>query len=412
MELTAFQSVPPGGGGNPGFIETIDADSGAEEADEFCMAHDHAPLPIGPTTTRRALRSGSSSAGGQQDALLVPDEDVLFASDAARLAEGGDSAVPMAVAYESAAGGGAGGYVRKGVPIRLVAAAALGGGEAEAKGVVVSRSCPGVTATADAARCVVSLQEVLLAEERFFYEAAARANARNNQGGGDVHALYNAAVYAKALAALMEESGLPLLNSLEAVLLNLRRDRARWAAANARLRARLEQGEQAEAAAGAGAAAPAPMETEGAAAVGGHTSRAAVLKEAKRGVLMRVVEGTAGAEALEVVRVSMNRVYGSPVDEARCCLGTWRLRLGPAVAEGEAAGTVAAAAEAQGGGGGGLEGRLVSIQPAVHTHGPGAVCFALAGPARQVVCVALESANMASELWLEHVAKIVCPDLL
>ena len=41
----------------------------------------------------------------------------------------------------------------------------------------------------------------------------------------------------------MEESGLPLLTSLEAVLLNLRRDRERWEAANARLRARLLEAE-------------------------------------------------------------------------------------------------------------------------------------------------------------------------
>ncbi len=419
MELTAFQSVPAG---NVDAVPMGAIDLLGDEEDEFSMALD-APSPQQqPTQPRRPLRSTS---GGKADGaatatatVLVADEDVLFQDDA----------VPMTVAYEaSSAAAGAGGFVHKGVPIRLVAGTVLGSDPAAPTARTAPTATATATATADAARCVVSLQEVLLAEERFFYEAAARTNARNNGGGRDVHALYNAAVYAKALAALMEESGLPLLTSLEAVLLNLRRDRERWEAANARLRARLleaegqvgekEEGkEEEEEAAGA-----TPMETEGAAAalvvaaaaaeaaeaagVGGATakSRAAVLKEARRGVLMRLVEGSADVQA--PLWVSMGRDYGP--EEGRG-LGRWYLRAAPAVdmegAGAGAAGAAAAAAPAAAA----IEGTLESIQSVSHKHGPGAVCFALAGK-RRLVLVGQEAA--ASTLWVDGVAPLICPEM-
>lgn len=207
MELTAFQSLPPGAGGDDDVIEMVDEDVVLFEG----AGCDHGGLPA----AFAAYEASSGAAGG---------------------------------------GGGGGAYIRKGVPIRLLPALAL---ESSNKATTVGAATATATATADAARCVVSLQEVLLAEERFFYEQAARGNARNNGGAQDVHALYNAAVYAKALATLMEESGLPLLTSLEASLLNLRRDGARLAAATALMRAGLQQPQEEEEGA-------VPMETEGA----------------------------------------------------------------------------------------------------------------------------------------------------
>lgn len=411
MELTAFQSVPPGGSGD-GLVEMVDVagmEGGGEwEKDEFCMALDKSPAAAAATAKR---------------AVLVDDEEVLFEDDGVGAAcehdDAAAAAVSMAMAYETAGGSGGGGggggaYARKGVPIRLVSAAAL------ASASMSSAEPLTPTATVDAARCVVSLQEVLLAEERFFYESAARTNARNNgngdndgHGGGDVHALYNAAVYAKALAALMEESGLPLLNSLEAALLNLRRDGKRLAAANARLRARLGQGEKGKEAAAAEAAVPMEMEGGGGAGGGGGpsattttatttNSRAAWLREAKRGVLMQAAEGV----ALEgLLRVSMDRDYG-PDAEAGSRLGVWQLRVAP---EGEAA-----ALAGGGGGGGGIEGRIVGIAPAAHTYGPGAVCFTLAagGQPEEQRRLVLVGEEAAAALWLNGVGPLVCPEIV
>eukprot|EP00624_Nannochloropsis_granulata_P005883 evm.model.NODE_41946_length_18123_cov_25.350328.2 len=124
--------------------------------------------------------------------------------------------------------------VRKGIPIALVPSARGGGGREGGKEGGGSDG-----PTTDAMRCVVSLQEVLMQEERYFYEAAAQTNLRNNvitttsssssssSRAGDVHALYNAAVYGKALSSLLEESAIPLIHTLESVLLNLRREKER-----------------------------------------------------------------------------------------------------------------------------------------------------------------------------------------
>jgi len=182
VEITAFQSVPGGGGG------------------------------------------GGGREGGRA-VMMDLDDDFIRIDD--------EDSVAACVHHDvgAAAAGMGGGFERKGIPISLVPLAGGGGGREGG-----SSDGP----TTDAMRCVVSLQEVLMQEERFFYEAAARTNLRNNttnissssnssssSRAGDVHALYNAAVYGKALSSLLEESALPLMNTLETVLLNVRREKER-----------------------------------------------------------------------------------------------------------------------------------------------------------------------------------------
>ena len=189
MEITAFQSVPGGGGGREGGRGLV------MDLDDNFMIH-------------------------------IDDEDSA-------------GCVHHDVGAAAAAAGD--GFVRKGIPITLVPSAGGGGGR---EGGREGGSSDGPTT--DAMRCVVSLQEVLMQEERFFYEAAARSNLRNSTNSSssnsnsssssssssssravDVHALYNAAVYGKALSSLLEESALPLINTLESVLLDLRRAKER-----------------------------------------------------------------------------------------------------------------------------------------------------------------------------------------
>jgi len=95
----------------------------------------------------------------------------------------------------------------------------------------------------------------------------------------------------------------------------------------------------------------------------------------------------------------MGREYGP---EGRG-LGMWFLRAAPAV-DMEGAGAAGAAAPAAAA----IEGTLESIQSASHTHGPGAVCFALSGK-RRLVLVGQEAA--ASTLWVDGVAPLICPEM-
>jgi len=186
-------------------------------------------------TAFQSVPGGRGREGGR--ALMMDLDDGFIRIDD----EDSTSYVHHSIGLEST--GVETGTVRKGIPIALVPSAGGDGGREGGKG-AGGNDGP----TTDAMRCVVSLQEVLMQEERYFYEAAAQANLRNNaistststststsiststsscSRAGDVHALYNAAVYGKALSSLLEESAIPLIHTLESVLLNVRREKER-----------------------------------------------------------------------------------------------------------------------------------------------------------------------------------------
>lgn len=75
-----------------------------------------------------------------------------------------------------------------------------------------------------ALRFVVGLQGILFNEERMAYLEATKKykESSSSSNGLGVHAIYNSGVYQKALCYLMEESTLPLVNSLMSVLHNLK----------------------------------------------------------------------------------------------------------------------------------------------------------------------------------------------
>ncbi len=290
-----------------------------------------------------------------------------------------------------AGGGGGGGFVRKGIPISLVPSSSSskeGGGEAPAAD----------GPTTEAMRCVVSLQEVLLQEERFFYEAAARTNHKNNGATrGNVHALYNSAVYSKALASLMEESALPLVNTLESILLNLRAEKAHLAQSVQQLEAQLspaqrqvlgeeEKGKMdvdaSQPPAAAGAAAPSPYHACLLAA-----SRPVLLRRAAKGVAMRRrVDGGGTANEKEAVTVRLTRDYPPAVG----ALGSWCLHVGE-----EATGQVT---------------RIWT-----ENGTPTVVCFAVLAPgqvdARAAAEVPLRFQGSEEDVafWCRRIQPLVCP---
>jgi proteasome lid subunit RPN8/RPN11 len=220
VEVTAFQSVVPGGGGGGGGDVMMVVEGGGESG------------------------GGGSSTNNNNNNSKI---DLIHIDDEVQEVQEMEM---MASAYDAAAAAQGGGYVRKGIPISLVGAADAGGEKDTHTHTHKQGNEEGPTT--EAMRCVVSLQEVLVQEERYFYEAAARTNHKNNthththththslagrgaKKGGDVHALYNSAVYSKALASLMEESALPLVNTLESILLNLQQEKARVRKATERL---------------------------------------------------------------------------------------------------------------------------------------------------------------------------------
>lgn len=265
-----------------------------------------------------AFQSMEAVAHNQEAVQIIHDDDGL----------GGHVEIPVYDASAAAAGG----FVRKGIPITLKSneeASHDGEGAEE-----VSTFNP----ITDAMRCVVSLQEVLMREERLCYEAATGLTRRNaaavhGEKKGDVHALYNSAVYSKALASLMEESALPLVNTLESILENLKWKKTKVMKKNQVLEDRLNQGSdqrreryerelQAEEVAAADKKAAMDLDRYEAGGGGGmDSSRPTIFDAARKGQLMEMIGG--GKKIL----VSLHREYPSHSNG----FGVWRLHIGDSI---------------------------------------------------------------------------------
>lgn len=337
--------------------------------------------------------------------------------------------------FDAAAGEAGSGFVCKRVPISLLPVSPLSplwAWRGETSTSYSDRAC-------DAMRCLVSLQEVLMREERYFYECAVRANLRNNsQGGagrgardvsiressqgriGAVHALHNAAIYSRALSSLLEESALPLANTLESVLLNLRREVRRVRRSTEGLEGDLpserapptERDEEGEARGGNGGE---MMDVEGpyqqASLLGGNTARkekagasssppppspysASILASSRPKILRRAAEGSFMQSLLQEeglrgeVRVSLVREYpsGGGIDGNISGFGEWALEVGK------------------------LRGRLTRL----YESGGNMMSFGLAGARKgcevqnERIVQLLGSDDLVS-FWCRRVKPIVCP---